>query len=376
VRFYTVDIDDPLNAAAVAREGAGADPPHLSIYVGSTQRYNTVGRPEPPRVEQRIDEQIEYASKSGAARGFWKGLKWGAGIGGGIGLAVGVGLAFAGVLTGGLGLLALAGLVVGGAVGGGILGLTAGSIIGALTDKRKRAASARVGFNEAESLIRRRFGHYLPGGGGPLHNARFRPVTQKELQMFFKCRHDKDASGDSSMVGWTDTGPAPPNKIDSPDDEPVCENGQKLEHATPDRPVIYYARDDRNLTVLIHEGMHAYAHPNFTAQVRNYINEGAAEYLAHQLEDEIGTHSATGYGENVERVRSLVAVIGEEALRIAFFKGDFSAANRILGPCGFERWAQLLTANLGQSQEAEEMLTARGKDYCKRIETFPTGLEK
>ncbi|MGY3149397.1 thiol-disulfide isomerase/thioredoxin [Bradyrhizobium sp. USDA 3397] len=370
VRFYTVDVDEPSNATTVKKEAAG-DVPQLVIYVGSTERYHIVGRPDPEVLEQRINEQIEYASRSGAARGAWSGLKWGAGLGAAAGLALGVGLAFAGVLSGGTVLAALAGLTAGGAVAGGGLGAGLGAIIGALTDRRERAVSARVGFNEAESLIRRRYGKYLSAGAGPLHGARFRPVTQAELQMWFKCRHPESANQDmGNLVGWTDTGPEPPRVIASAADEPTCAGGQ-LEHATLDRPVIYYAVDRRDLTVLIHEGLHAHAHPKFAQQLRNFINEGTAEYFTRKLANEIGATSESGYGDNVQQVMKLVAVIGEDALAAAYFEGDFTAANRVLGACGLERWAQLLQAMYGQSQEADGVLKSRGGNYCAAIKAFP-----
>jgi thiol-disulfide isomerase/thioredoxin len=376
IRFYSVDVDDPLNEETRKRQAPGAIP-QLSIYVGSTRRYHTSGRPEFEIVEERINEQIEYASRSGAARGARTGLKWGAGIGGGLGLALGIGLALGGVLSGPAGILAVLGLAAGGALVGGALGAGTGAVAGALTDERKRAASARVGFNEAETLIRRRYGRYLDVSAGPLHNARIRPVTQTQLQTWNKCRHPEQSQDYlNRLVGWTDTGPPPnriePSKAEAPKEASEC---NKLEDATLQRPVIYYARDRRDLTVLIHEGLHAYAHPNFTAQVRNYVNEGAAEYLAGQLTDEIGALSQSDYGENVQRIRNLVSVIGEEALRIAYFKGDFSGADRILGPCGMERWAQLLTANRGESVAAEEILKSRNRNYCDEVRVFPTGLK-
>lgn len=370
VRFYTVDVDDRRNDEVQRKEAAG-DIPQLSIYVGTSERHHSTGRPEPDILAQLIGEQIEYASRSGAARGALTGLKWGLGIGGGLGLAAGIGLALAGVLTGGLGLLAVFGLAAGGAALGLGFGAGIGAIAGTLTDQRKRAAGARVGFNEAETLIRRRYGRHLAAAGGPLHNARIRPVTQAQLQVWFKCRHPKDAESDSSnLVGWTDTGPAPPAAIPSAADEPMCANGQQLEHATVENPVIYYARDRRDLTVLIHEGLHAYAHPTFSAQARNYVNEGATEYLTRQLAAEIGAPSESGYGENTEKVKSLVSVVGEEALQIAFFNGDFRAANRVLGPCGMERWAQLL--QMLSISAAEAVLQSRNLDYCKQIATFPS----
>ncbi len=371
VRFYTLDVDDPRNDEAQRRDAPGSVP-YLSIYVGTSRRYHESGRPEPEILEGLINEQIEYASHSGAARGALTGLKWGLGIGGGAGLAVGIGLALAGVLTGGLGLLAVAGLAVGGALAGLGLGAGAGALIGALTDKRERAAGARVGFNEAETLIRRRYGRYLPTTSAPLYNALIKPVTQAELQMWNRCRNPQNTDEMSNLVGWTDTGPAPPETIASAEDEPVCDNGKKLEHASLERPVIYYARDRRDLTILIHEGLHAYAYPNFTAQVRNYINEGACEYFTRQLAREIGAPSTSGYDENTERVKALVAVVGEEALKLAYFKGDFSAADRVLGPCGMERWAQLL--QMFSNLAAEEVLRSRNRNYCDQVETFPAGL--
>jgi thiol-disulfide isomerase/thioredoxin len=370
VRFYTVDIEDPRNAEA--SRSVQRFIPQLSLYVGTTRRRHWEERPEPGELRAAINEQIQYTSQSGAARGARTGLLAGLGIGGGAGLAVGLGLALAGVLTGGLGLLAIAGLAAAGAAVGLGLGAGVGAAIGALTDKRERAAGARIGFNEAETLIRRRYGRFLPTAAGPLNNALIRPVTQVQLQALHRCRHPQETGDLSRLTGWTDTGPPPSTPIASAEDEPVCSTGQRLEHATAQQPVVYYARDKPDLSVLVHEGIHAYAHPNFVEQVRNYINEGATEYLSVQLLDQIGVASQSGYGDNVAQVRRLVGVVGEEALLTAYFRGDFSRANAVLGPCGIERWAQLLTMNLGESSEAAEVLQNRNRDYCGSVRVFPT----
>jgi hypothetical protein len=371
VRFFSVDIADPRNAENARRHAPGAIP-RLAIYVGTTLKHNSQGRPAYEQLRQLIAEQVSYVSTSGAARGALTGLYAGLGIGSAAGLATGIGLAASGILTGEAALAGVFGLAAaGGAIGLGI-GAGIGAIVGALTDDRGRAKGTRVGFFEAETLIRRQFQRYLPRASGPLHDATIRAVTQIELQMWNRCRHPGDRDEDlSTLVGWTDLGPEPPNTIASAEQEPVCANGQRLEHATPAHPVIYYARDRQELTVLIHEGLHAYAHPNFTAQMRNMINEGATQYLTRQLAREIGIPDDGTYAERVSMIERLVPVIGEDALQEAYFHGDFRAANRVLGPCGLEVWAQLLQQF--RDSDAEEILQSTGQNHCNQVRVFPTG---
>jgi hypothetical protein len=78
-----------------------------------------------------------------------------------------------------------------------------------------------------------------------------------------------------------------------------------------------------------------------------------------------------GYGDNVAKVRNLVSVVGEDALQRAFFRGDFGGANRVLGPCGMERWSQLL--QMFSERAAEQVLNSRNQNYCEQMDTFPTG---
>jgi hypothetical protein len=136
--------------------------------------------------------------------------------------------------------------------------------------------------------------------------------------------------------------------------------------------VIYYATDRPDMTVLIHEGLHAHVHPNFPARLRNYVNEGAAEYFTRQIADDIGATSQSAYGERVESIRRLVAVIGEEALREAYFHGDFGAADGVLWACGLERWAKDLQSFQGVA--AEEVLKGPKKNYRPQ-ESGPGGAE-
>ncbi|MFI5101922.1 MAG: DUF4157 domain-containing protein [Terriglobales bacterium] len=273
----------------------------------------------------------------------------------------------AGALAG-LGITALTHSDLGqGALIGGIAGGAAGLIGGFFYGLFKRR-SEPVGTKEADALIRRRFGNYLQGGKGPLHDAVIHPVSQAELCMKFRCRHPQNPQDCSTLVGLTDTGPEPPNQIASAQDEPICDNGQQLEHATPDHPVIYYATDHRDAAILVHEGLHAYAHPNFGSRLRNYVNEGATEYFTRQILDDINMPSESGYGDEVAAVEQLVSIVGQESLRRAFFLGEMeqldAAVAKVLGPCALEEWA--FDLQMSSFRKAQAVIDGRGKNYCPK----------
>jgi thiol-disulfide isomerase/thioredoxin len=363
VRFFSVDVDDPANKAISDRFKSV---PQLLIYYGPTLDQRFDYRPEFKTTKLAIADAVDKAARSGAERGMWKGAKIGAVVGGIAGLATGIGLAFAGVLTGGLGLLAVAGLAAGGVLGGGLLGGLIGRFAGWLADKRDIRGGARRGAFEADALIRRRFGGDIPRGTPPLHGAPVRAVPHAELRELFRCRHDEDASPD--IVGWTDTGPPPPERIAAAD-EPVCASGQQLEHATPERPVIYYARDKPDATVVIHEGLHAYAHPHFTSQLRNRVAEATTEYFTRQIASDVSAPSSSAYENWLPEIRQLVGKIGEPALRAAYFRGDFGPANRILGKCGLEAWAQELMVFMDSNAAA--VLQGPPADRCANVIVYP-----
>jgi thiol-disulfide isomerase/thioredoxin len=368
IRFFSVDVEDPANKAIADRYYTNSLP-QLLIFVGPTLEQRIEERPEPEITEEAIETAIDHAARSGAARGFWKGAKIGATIGGIGGLAAGIGLAFAGILTGGLGLLAVFGLAAAGVLGGGLLGGAIGAFAGWLSDKRDISGNARRGGFEADALIRKRFGADIPRGTAPLHGAPVRAVTQAELRALWECRHDPEKAG-ANIIGWTDTGPDPSKPaIADQAGEPTCASGKQLEHATEERPVIYYAKDVADATVVIHEGLHAYEHQHFSAQLRNNMSEATTEYFTRQIASDIDVKATSGYDQWLEYVAALVKTIGEPALRAAYFRGDFGPANAVLGKCGLEAWAQHHLQY--EQQQAAAVLEKRGGDYCKNVIKFP-----
>lgn len=192
-----------------------------------------------------------------------------------------------------------------------------------------------------------------------------RAVPHARLRELFRCRHGDEASPD--LVGWTDTGPPPPQRIAAAD-EPVC-NGARLEHATPERPVIYYARDRSDATVVIHEGLHAYEHRHFSSQLRNRVAEATTEYFSRQIASDVSAPSSSAYENWLPEIRQLVGKIGEPALRAAYFRGDFGPANRILGNCGLEAWAQAL--QVFSDRTAEDILQGPPVDRCANVIHYP-----
>ena len=364
MRFYSVDVDQNQELAA---QYAKSSVPHLYVFSGKTQKYHGSNQESSDFyaklfagiASEMEPKKTEPEGKLGQSPWLVRGLSAAGGValaGGALGIAAGLHAHIgAGAVLGILG----AGLVVGGLIGFlDPLGFT----------KRTRA----VGASEADALIRHRFGTYLPKqeqGAQPLGDARIRPVSQAQLQTLWKCRHTGSKDTDlSHLIGWTDQGPESPKTANVPEQGPACDSKIQLESASPDKPVIYYASDQPDTTVLIHEGLHAYAHQNFSKQLRNFVNEGATEYFTQQIADEIGASSKSGYGDNVENIKRLVAVIGEEALRQAFFQGDFTAANKALGSCGLEAWSQYLQKS-GDSSAAEVLSNRKG-NYCADVKKF------
>ena len=88
-----------------------------------------------------------------------------------------------------------------------------------------------------------------------------------------------------------------------------------MEHATPERPVIYYAVD-------------AYANREWRAAMPGWRpDEAVTEYLTREIARRIGAPQANSlYTPCLPAVERLAAVIGESALCEAFFQGDFWAS--------------------------------------------------
>ena len=139
VRFYTIDITLEGNKKLGDRYAPDGGVPHLYIYVGSSQKHHSDFALEPDVLSVVVDEQVEYATTSGAKRGAKSGMKWGGLAGGlaGLGGAIAI-LSGAGGLSGNTLMLAALGSLVGGAAVGIGLGAGIGAIAGALTDDRKR----------------------------------------------------------------------------------------------------------------------------------------------------------------------------------------------------------------------------------------------
>lgn len=296
----------------------------------------------------------------------------GAGIGllsgGAVGALAGLGVAAA---TGGkLG----AGALIGGLIGGGI-GALAGGIAGFLMRRTKPET-----IPEADALIRRRFGGFLPGGTpGPLRGATVHVVQSgAEICERFLCRHSNikgagktQQCDPNSLLGWTDTGvplfptrapqdqPAP---VASQAAEPVCSSGQ-LEHATPEHPVIYYAG---TAGTLIHEGLHAYSSTAY-GYLGDFVTEGTTEYFTRELQAGINMAPCAGcYTDEVAEVSRLMALVGEDKVAAAYFGGSVPAlhqtVNAQLGACGLAAWA--FSLQMGSLDHAHAIMDGRHRDYC------------
>ena len=344
----------------VQQDMTGSEAPIASLESEATQASVDIARSHPIQVQQKAG-----STPLPITRGQQTAL--GATIGAGAGAAVGalIGLGVAAAMPGspyGLG----AG--IGAAIGGGAR-IRCRRPISAVSRR-----SSRVGAQEADALIRRRYGRYLPDGvPPPLRDAVVRPVSSSELCERFRCRHQPDDK--CNMIGWTDTGvpwraAAPPEEtITSQSDEPTC-NGKQMEHATPEHPVIYFQNDTDDAGILVHEGLHAMAHPEFQ-RLHNYVNEGATEWFTRQLLVDVNIAPSKGYDENVVDVSRFIDIVGEESFARAYFGGDLAGLDRattaILGPCALMEWAIALQLKDFDNQKPDRIIESRHVDYCKNV---------
>jgi hypothetical protein len=256
-----------------------------------------------------------------------------------------------------------------GALIGGAAGLLGGLLYGFFS-RRTEPADAP----EAELAIRKRFGSYLPGGVGPLNNALVKPVDQPDLCMWHRCRLGPEA-GCGGLQGWTDTGPEPPNTIAKAEDEPQCANGQKLEHATPQRPVIYYSKQKRDAGTVVHEGVHAYAHPSFPAQMRNGVNEGVTEFFTRQILSDLNIpEPEQTYDDELAEVKRMLPIMGEDTLKRAYFQGDMTTlnttVNQQLGACALTEWAFAVQTLEFDHDKPKRIIEDKSKpNYCQGNES-------
>ncbi|HET6861511.1 MAG TPA: hypothetical protein VFH91_00645, partial [Pyrinomonadaceae bacterium] len=292
----------------------------------------------------------------------------GAALGGAIGGAAG-GLLGLGIASKMSGTPFLSGLAIGGLVGMGV-GALVGGLIGFFTRRHESESVA-----EAEELIRRKYGKYIPNAKmGPLHNASVHVVTKEELCERKRCRTPE---ADCDLIGWTDTGvPMKPSKgpadqpapIAKPEDEPTCNNKQ-MEHATVDHPVIYYVKNDETAGTLIHEGLHAHSHPSF-GYLHNHVVEGTTEYFSRKLQDEINMPHYGSYNDEVQSVEKLVDLVGEERLAQGYFTGMMpelhQAVNSKLGQCALITWA--FNLQMGSEARAQQIMALRNQNYCQSNE--------
>jgi thiol-disulfide isomerase/thioredoxin len=257
-----------------------------------------------------------------------------------------------------------------GALIGGGVGLITGLIVGAFTRR-----TDRVGAQEADMLIRRRYGKYLPDGvPAPLRNATVRAVTNAQMHERFICYHGHD---NPDLLGFTDTGPlwregkppdpsAPPQPLD-----PGC-HGVPMEPASPDHPVIYYPNDSPDAGILVHEGLHAMASPEYQ-RLFNFVVEGTTEMYTRRLlaDVNIAVYSG-GYDDNVREVERFEAKVGEDVLAKAYFAGEIDALDRaatsVLGPCALTVWAVSLTANNGSNRLSNSVIDGGRVDHCAQLQ--------
>ena len=284
-----------------------------------------------------------------------------------------------------------------GALIGGVAGGLAGLLFGLLSESNTGQESQEV----ADAVIRRRYGKYLRNAdAGPFHNAKVNTVTRAEICERRACRtcvpspavdctqpgSPKDCvskpaedctkpafNPDCGLIGWADSGPAikpslgpqgaQPAPLANAAAEPTC-NGKQMDHATTDRPVIYYPHDAPGGT-MIHEGLHAWSHPDF-AFLHNHVNEGVTEWFTYRLSDDIDIPHYESYPDQYKNATKLVSLVGEDKLAQAYFGGKVAelhqAVNSQLGDCALITWAFALNQN--SFSFADEIMENRNQSYC------------
>lgn len=301
----------------------------------------------------------------------------GAGIGAAGGAAVGA--------LAGLAIAAATGASLGEGAGiGALIGLGAGALIGAIVGFAVRRTRPET-VAETEMLIRRRYGRYIGESvPGPLRNASVHAVSETELCERKNCRTGtpearcSNPETGSRLLGWTDSGPqiqAVSIRYPTPiaaEEEPEC-NGRRLEHATPDRPVIYYTNE---AGTLIHEAMHAYSHRDFNF-LHNHVNEGVTEYFARRLMDDINMPHGNSYPDEVESAKTLVNDVGEETVARAYFGGAVAELHQTFnarhGRCALIHWTHYLAID-SPRRAAVAMQSGPDANYCDRdILGYPLG---
>ena len=332
----------------------GAPASAATLEAEATQASAVIAQGQPARIAHRND---------GAPMALTRGEQTaaGAGIGAAGGAAIGA--------LAGLGIAAATGASLGEGAGiGALIGLGAGALIGAIVGFAMRRTHPET-TAETELLIRRRYGSYIGGSiPGPLRNASVHVVPHAELCERRNCRRNTPGESCEGLLGWTDSGPAlQPSSGRYPaqiaaTDEPTCGNRQ-MEHATPERPVIYYTG---TAGTLIHEALHAYSHPDF-GFLHNHVAEGTTEYFSRRLMADINMPAVGAYDAEVADIDRLVADVGEDTLARAYFRGDMahlhSTFNARHGRCGFISWAWSLQMNSG-GRAAAIMDSAATTNHC------------
>lgn len=276
----------------------------------------------------------------------------------------------------GIGVAALKG---GSLLAGGLIGGLAGFAIGAAARFIPMLFQRRTPESVAETdeLIRRRFKNYIQGApAGPLHNAAVHVVQSgAEICERQLCRFPNIPCDPQQLGGWTDFGAIGPSgepaPVASAADEPVCHH-ERLDHATPARPVIYYVREPGTL---IHEALHAYSSPSYQFALGSFVDEGTTEYFARELRAELNLGGPESNPDETDAVSQLIGLVGEAPVANAYFGGHVhelcQQVNAQLGPCGLEAWVTSQSGNSGL--QPDQIMNARHRDYCETLhgETQP-----
>ncbi len=142
--------------------------------------------------------------------------------------------------------------------------------------------------------------------------------------------------------------------------DPNSLNEYKKVNAWVDRstepPTIYFRRDRGDFGTFVHEGLHFYSDKVLDRVYGDNVDEGVTEYFTRIITDAAG-YTRNSYNLQVEEVRALVQLVGEDALRSAYFGGQIEALE-FRGTLGdFSDWAGYMKAQ--RYSDARQVVTAR-----------------
>ena len=221
---------------------------------------------------------------------------------------------------------AWAGIFGGALLAGGLIGF----LIGDAATRRYRSITEL----EADQLIRGKYGANLATAiaAGTQARGRVRVVDDAQYRVAYTNRYGSIDANYPNVAAFVDRSTNP--------------------------PTVWLHKDRQYTDVVLHEAMHVYSDPAIRTSLDSpgadgtlHVNEGITEYFSRQIaEDQLLRGTANAYSDEVDEVRALVEVCGEDVLRRAYFQGDIAglrnAVDNALGAGTLNNWvAQMVAQN-------------------------------